>query len=160
MTVGTMAVDFEERVNYARLRQERLAKAKDQLKAYNLGALVCYDFDNIRYITGTHIGEWARNKMQRYAILPRGAEPLLYDPAAPAKRKTAPWIADRVFPAVGSMRGSIPPEVGNVESLAKAIKQVLTEYGVEKEPLGVDITDIPFYQALEKENIEVVDLTE
>lgn len=157
MTGGTMAVDFEERVNYERLRQERLAKAKEQLKAYNLGALLCYDFDNIRYITGTHIGEWARNKMQRYTILPRDAEPLLYDPAAPAKRKTAPWIADRVFPVVGSMRGSIPPEVGSVESLAKSIKKVLNEYGVDKEPLGVDIIDIPFYQALEKENIEVVD---
>ena len=127
MTMGTMSVDFEERVNYDRLRRERLNKAKEQLKSYGLGALLCLDFDNIRYITGTHVGEWARNKMQRYTILPRDAEPLLYDPAAPAKRKTAPWIADRVFPAVGSMRGSIPPEVGNVESLAKSVKKVLTD---------------------------------
>jgi len=157
MTFGTMAVDFEEKVNYDRLRRERLTKAKEQLKSHGLGALLCYDFDNIRYITGTHVGEWARNKMQRYVILPKKAEPLLYDPAALAKRKSAPWIADRVFPAVGSMRGSIPPDVGNIEALAKSIKQVLTEYGVEKEPLGIDITDIPFYQELEKENIQIVD---
>ena len=89
MTFGTMDVDFEERVNYERLRQERLAKVKEQLQAHNLGALMCYDFDNIRYITGTHVGEWARNKMIRYAILPKGAGPLLYDPAASAKRKKA-----------------------------------------------------------------------
>jgi len=157
MTVGTMAVDFEERINYERLRRERLAKAKEQLKAYGLGALLCYDFDNIRYITGTHLGEWARNKMIRYVILPKDADPLLYDPAAPAKRKTAPWIADRVFPAVGSMRGAIPPEVGNVETLAKSVKGVLSEYGVANQPLGVDILDIPFSKALEKERVEVVD---
>ena len=157
MTVGTMAVDFEERVNYERLRQDRLAKAKEQLKVYGLGALLCYDFDNIRYITGTHVGEWARNKMQRFVILPKDADPLLYDPAAPAKRKTAPWIADRVFPAVGSMRGAIPPEVGNIEALAKTVKNILTEYGVANQPLGIDILDVPFYQALEKEKIEVVD---
>jgi Xaa-Pro aminopeptidase len=157
MTIGTMAVDFEERVNYERLRRERLAKAKEQLKAYGLGALLCYDFDNIRYITGTHVGEWARNKMQRYVILPQDADPILYDPAAPAKRKTAPWIADRVFPAVGSMRGAIPPEVGNVEALAKTVKGVLSEYGVANQPLGIDILDVPFLKALEKEKIEVVD---
>jgi len=157
MTVGTMAVDFEERINYERLRQERLAKAKEQLKAYGLGAFLCYDFDNIRYITGTHLGEWARNKMIRYVILPKDADPILYDPAAPAKRKTAPWIADRVFPAVGSMRGAIPPEVGNVETLAKSVKGVLSEYGVANQPLGVDILDVSFSKALEKERIEVVD---
>ena len=88
MTVGTMAVDFEERVNYDRLRRERLTKTKEQLNSHGLGALLCYDFDNIRYITGTHVGEWARNKMQRYVFLPKNAEPLLYDPAAPAKQKS------------------------------------------------------------------------
>ncbi len=157
MTYGTMAVDYEERVNYERLRRERLAKAKEQLRAYSLGALLCYDFDNIRYITGTHVGEWARNKMQRYVILPKDAEPILYDPAAPAKRKIAPWIADRVFPAVGSMRGAIPPEVGSIEALAKSVKKVLSEHGVANQPVGVDITDVPFIRALEKEKIEVVD---
>jgi Xaa-Pro aminopeptidase len=157
MTYGTLGVDFEERVNYERLRLERLAKAKAQLKTHGLGALLCYDFDNIRYITSTHVGEWARNKMQRYVILPDGAKPILYDPAAPAKRKTAPWIADRVFPAVGSMRGAVPPEVGNVEALAKSVKEVLSEYGVANRPVGTDILDIPFIRALEKEKIEVTD---
>ncbi|MFC1938781.1 M24 family metallopeptidase [Chloroflexota bacterium] len=157
MTFGIMSVDFEERINYERLRQERLAKAKEQLQAYGLGSLMCYDFDNIRYITGTHVGEWARNKMICYAILPKDAAPLLYDPAAASKRKTSPWIADSVFPAVGSMRGAIPTEVGNIETLAKSVKKVINEYGVANQPLGIDILDVPLYQALEKEGIEVVD---
>ena len=143
MSYGTMAVDFEERVNYERLRKERLERAKEQVKAYNLGALLCFDFDNIRYITGTHVGEWCRNKMQRYTILPIDAEPFLYDPAAPAKRVSCPWISDRVFPAVGSMRGSIPPEVGMIEKVAKNIKETLTKSNVADKPLGVDVIDIP-----------------
>jgi Xaa-Pro dipeptidase len=109
MKYGTMNVDFEDRVNFERLRNERLAKARASLQASDLGSLLCYDFDNIRYITGTTIGEWARNKMNRYCILPRDGEPLLFDPAAAAKRKSCPWIVDRLFPAVGSMRGAIPP---------------------------------------------------
>ncbi len=157
MRYGTMGVDFEERVSFERLRRERLDKAKAALKASNLGSLVCYDFDNIRYITGTHIGEWCRNKMNRYCILPKGAEPLLFDPATPAKKISCPWIADRVFPAVGSMRGAIPPETGSVDKVAKDIVKWLKEYGVDKKPVGMDIADIPLVRALEKAGLEIVD---
>lgn len=157
MRYGLMGVDFEERINYERLRTERLERAKEKVKEYGFGAILCYDFDNIRYITGTHIGEWARNKMARYTILPANAEPLLFDPATPAKRISSPWIAERVHPSVGSMRGAIPPEYGNVETLAKDIKKILQEYGVEDKPLGIDIMDVPFIRALENEGIQVVD---
>lgn len=119
MRYGIMSVDFEEKVNFDRLRKERLQKAKDALKACGLGSLVCYDFDNIQYITGTTIGEWCRNKMNRYCILPTDWEPLLFDPATPIKKISCPWIADRVFPAFGSMRGAIPPETGSVEKVAE-----------------------------------------
>jgi Xaa-Pro aminopeptidase len=157
MRYGIMGADFEERVNFDRLRKERLAKAKSALDASNLGSLICYDFDNIRYITGTTIGEWARNKMNRYCILPRGAEPLLFDPGAPAKKISCPWIADRTFPAVGSMRGAIPPEVGSVERVAQDILRWLKEYGIEKKPVGMDIADIPLVKALEKLGLEIAD---
>lgn len=157
MRYGTMGVDFEERVNFERLRKERLQKAKEALKVSGLGSLVCYDFDNIRYITGTTVGEWCRNKMNRYCILPKDGDPLLFDPAAPAKKISCPWIADRVFPAVGSMRGSIPAETGSVEKVAQEIIRWLKEYGVEKKPVGMDIADIPLIRALEKKGLEIVD---
>lgn len=152
-----MGVDFEERVSFERLRNQRLQRAKDALKQSTLGSLVCYDFDNIRYITGTHVGEWCRNKMNRYCILPLGGEPLLFDPATPAKKISCPWIADRIFPAVGSMRGAIPPETGSVEKVAQDIFKWLKEYGVEKKPVGMDIADIPLVRALEKKGLEIVD---
>jgi Xaa-Pro dipeptidase len=157
MSFGTMGIDFEERVNYERLRSERLMKAKEQVKNYNLGALLCFDFDNIRYITGTHIGEWARNKMTRHCILPLDYDPILFDPASPAKKKNCPWIADRVFPSVGSMRGTIPPEVGMVKKVAKNIQKTLREHKVHDLPLGVDIIEIPLAEALTNEGIKVVD---
>ena len=157
MRYGTMGVDFEERVNFDRLRRERLEKAKAALEASSLGSLVCYDFDNIRYITGTSVGEWCRNKMNRYCILPKRGEPLLFDPATPAKKIACPWIADRVFPAVGSMRGAIPTETGSVEKVAEDVYKWLKEYGVEKEPVGMDIADIPLVRALEKKGLQIVD---
>ena len=58
---GRMAVDFEERVNFDRLRDYRIGRAKQALKASGLGAILCFDNNNIRYVTGSVIGEWARD---------------------------------------------------------------------------------------------------
>ena len=42
-TYGPMGVDWEERVNYERLRTERLERIKKLLAASDLGALLCFD---------------------------------------------------------------------------------------------------------------------
>ncbi|MEK7371035.1 MAG: aminopeptidase P family protein, partial [candidate division NC10 bacterium] len=73
-TYGTMSVDWEERVNFDRLRRERLARVRGALDRSELGGLLCFDMYNIRYITSTTIGEWARDKLSRFTLLPRGDE--------------------------------------------------------------------------------------
>ena len=72
---ATMAVDWEQRIDYSRLRTERLARAKAKLEESDLGALLLFDPNNIRYVTSTHIGEWARDKNARWTLLPRGDGP-------------------------------------------------------------------------------------
>ncbi|MGH9064546.1 MAG: M24 family metallopeptidase, partial [Acidimicrobiales bacterium] len=52
---GRMAVDFEERVDFRRLHDYRLGRARVALEASDLGALLCFDMNNIRYLTSTHI---------------------------------------------------------------------------------------------------------
>ncbi len=69
-TYGLMTVDWEERLNVERLRTERLARIKKLLEASEIGALLCFDMSNIRYITATHIGTWAMDKLTRFSLLP------------------------------------------------------------------------------------------
>ena len=69
---ATMAVDWEQRIDFARLRKDRLTKAQEALRKSDLGALLLFDPNNIRYVTSTHVGEWARDKNARYVFLPRG----------------------------------------------------------------------------------------
>jgi Xaa-Pro aminopeptidase len=154
---GTMAKDWEAGVNFERLKRERFDRAQAAVKARGLGAVLTFEMDNIRYLTGTHIGEWCRDKMNRYAICPREGGAYLFDPAPPAKRISSPWIADRMEAPISNMLGAIPPELNVQSDFAKQIKRVLTEYGVEKEPIGVDHMEISMLRALEKEGIEVVD---
>lgn len=69
-TFGTMAVDWEERVNFDRLRNDRLTRIKKMLRESELGALLTFDMNNIRYLTATTIGTWAMDKLVRFALLP------------------------------------------------------------------------------------------
>jgi Xaa-Pro aminopeptidase len=156
----SMSVDFERRIDYARLRRERLDRARAALDASDLGALLLFDMNNVRYVTSTHIGEWARDKMARYTLLPRGHDPILWDFGSAAKnhRLYAPWLPESSWRAgVASMRGAMPPETGLNEALARKITRELDERGLAREPLGVDIVDMPTVEAFRAEGLEVKD---
>jgi hypothetical protein len=57
-TFGTTEVDWENRLDMPRLRRERLTRLKAELESSDLGAVLTFDFHNIRYMTATHIGTW------------------------------------------------------------------------------------------------------
>src|ERR1700759_5284917 len=92
---GVMGVDWEERVRHDRLREERLGRIKRLLAESELGALLCFDMSNIRYITATHIGTWAADKLNRFCLLPQGDEPIMWDFGSAARHHHPyqPWLA-------------------------------------------------------------------
>ncbi len=96
-TFGLQAVDWEKRTDFDRLRAERLARAKLKLEESDLGALLCFDMSNVRYITSTHIGTWAIDKLVRFTLLPRGGEPILWDFGSAARHHDlyCPWLEGR-----------------------------------------------------------------
>lgn len=161
MSTGTMAVDCELRLDFPRLRRDRMDKAKQALKKSGLGALVCFDQDNIRYITSADIGPWGRDKMMRYCILPKDEAPILFEIGTRVdfqlRPNGAPWLKGRVKPAVSWGRGAVPKEVGAVEKCVAQIKGALAEYGLEKEPIGFDIIDVLLMKALQKAGIQIED---
>src|SRR6201985_642538 len=100
-TFGANAVDWEERVDLARLRGERLARLRAELEKSELGALLSFDFAKIRYMTATHIGTWAMDKLIRFAVLPRDVEPVEWDSGSPARHHHMynPWLDHTPGPA-------------------------------------------------------------
>ncbi len=159
MTTGTMAVDWEERVDYSAMRDYRLARAKQEMEKAELAALVCFDPSNLRYVTSTYIGTWAMDKMGRYCVLPNGGEPYLYDfgSAAKVKKMYSTWLShDHIKPTTNWMRGAVPPQSGAVEQFAKELKGTLSDHGVTG-PVGFDLMDVPMIKAVEREGIEIAD---
>jgi Xaa-Pro aminopeptidase len=160
MAWGTMAVDWETRVDYDRLRAYRLKRAQEQLEKKKIGSFLCFDWYNIRYITAITLGEWGRDKRNRYCLLPRGQAPTLFEggTSAVARKRYSPWIADHIkHPQCGWTRAE--PEIRQEMSgnMAKTIRDMLADYGLEKEPLGLDLTDVYLIDALRKQGLEVVD---
>jgi len=158
-THGTMAVDWEQRIDFDRLRRERLGRVKNLLEKSDVGALLCFDMNNVRYITATHIGTWAQDKNSRFTLLARNAEPILWDFGSAAKHHQlhCPWLGERSRAGIALLRGAMSPEMGRAEDVAKKIKVELQKLGLEREPLGVDIIEPPILFALQKEGIRIVD---
>ncbi len=157
---ATMAVDWEQRIDFARLRSDRLEKARASLRASDLGAVLVFDQNNIRYVTSTHIGEWARDKSARCVLLPREGEPVLWDFGSAAKhhRLYAPWLPESSWQAgVTSMRGAMPRETGVPDTLAGRIHRELAELGIAGEPLGIDLTDMETLYSLHRQGIATAD---
>src|ERR1700731_1875434 len=142
---GRMYVDFEERLDFGRLRQYRLDRAKAAMENAGLGALLVFDNNNIRYLTGVAIGEWTRDKLCRYALYTRTGELFLWDfgSAAVHHRLYCPWLKpEHCIPSYTTMRGAAPPESGLV---ARAVTG------------GVDFAEIPMLLELQRQGVDVRD---
>jgi Xaa-Pro dipeptidase len=166
-TYGPNAVDWEERVDLDRLRRQRLGRLKETLERSQLGALLSFDFHNIRYMTSTHIGTWAMDKLIRFALLPRGGEPVVWDFGSAARHHQLynPWLEGRTDqPELGraragisTLRGAFHPQAGIAEEVAGKIRRELDAHGLAGEPVGVDVVEMPVLAALQAAGVQVVD---
>ena len=157
---GRMNVDFEERVDFARLRQYRLERAMRAMEQAGLGALLVFDNNNIRYLTGVAIGEWTRDKLCRYALYTRTGELVLWDfgSAAVHHRLYCPWLKpENCIASYTTMRGAAPPASGLTARQVAEIKDRLTQAGVGNEPVGVDFAEVPTFFELQKQQIDIRD---
>jgi len=171
-TFGPNTVDWENRVDMTRLREERLARLNAQLEKSELGALLSFDFANIRYMTSTHIGTWAVDKLIRFALLPRGGKPVVWDFGSAARHHQLynPWLDYTDGPAtpegaaqtgaragISTLRGAFHPDAAIAADVAGKIVTVLREHGLAGEPLGIDVAEMPVLAALTAAGVTVTD---
>ncbi|MEV5010801.1 Xaa-Pro peptidase family protein [Streptomyces sp. NPDC055692] len=176
-TYGTNAVDWETRINFDRLRDERLARLRTQLETSELGAVLAFDFSNIRYMSATHIGTWAMDKLIRFALLVRGAEPIVWDFGSAARHHQLynPWLnhspveADPHAPhhdapapigaraGISTLRGAFHPAAGIADEVARKVHHEMAQRGLADAPIGVDVIELPILMALQKTGLTVVD---
>ena len=157
---GHTPVDFEQRVDFRRLHDYRLARTRAALAQSGLGALLCFDQHNIRYTTSTVIGEWARDKLTRYSLLTGNGDPYIWDFGSAARhhRLHAPWLShDHCRAGLLGLRGATGADVTLFRDAAKEIRAILDAEGVGDMPLGLDVVEPPMLFELQKVGIDVRD---
>src|SRR6476619_2546108 len=157
---GHTQVDFEERVDFRRLHNYRLARVRYALSRAVLGALLSFDQHNIRYTTSTVIGEWARDKLLRYSLLTGNGDPYIWDFGSAARHHKlyAPWLAtDHCRAGLLGLRGATGGDLTLFKEAAKEIKSILDAEGAGDMPLGVDVVEPPMLFALQEQGIEIRD---
>jgi Xaa-Pro aminopeptidase len=106
------------------------------------------------------IGEWARDKMARYALLARGAPPMVWDFGSAARHHQlhAPWLRPEDSRAgMLGLRGSVAPDAGLFDRAAREIKGLLEDAGVAGAPVGIDVVEPPMLFALQRLGLDVRD---
>ena len=157
---GHMGVDYEMRVDFDRLRNYRLSRAREALENSEFGAILLFDFYNIRYVSGTWVGGALGDKMTRYCLLTRGGEPIVWDFGSAARHHKlySPWLEpDNCRAGMLGMRGAVAPKAGLFEIAVKELAGLLRDAGVADQPVGVDIIELPMVFELQKHGIDVRD---
>jgi Xaa-Pro aminopeptidase len=160
-TYGTDGVDFQERVNFPRMRDYRLGRLRRAMERYDLAALLLNLGDNIRYANGTWDYAWKGNNTSRYLLVFQNEDPYLFDTVGMDSHVTqlyCPWIKwERLGPAITYRYAA-----GGFDDLCKRywdqIKQVCKENGLDvtKDKLGVDSLDIAAYDIGKEMGIRIV----
>jgi Xaa-Pro dipeptidase len=159
-TPGHSGVDFETRVDFDRLRSYRIERAREALNKSEFGALLLFDFYNIRYVSGTWVGGALGDKMTRYCLLTRDHEPIVWDFGSAARHHQlfAPWLEPQNCRAgMLGLRGAIAPRAGLFASAVKEIVSILADHQVLGQPVGVDIVELPFLFELQNAGVDVRD---
>jgi Xaa-Pro aminopeptidase len=149
--------DWQYRVDFDRLRKERLQRARDAMQEADLGALVLYAGANVRYVTGSYQGNWKYNIDIRYCVLPADGEPILFETAGSdlqCAKIDLPWMEGRIQPAITWKwaEGAVPYMSGR---MADSVVDVLKEHGVQNERIGIDNVDMAALQAFEERGIKL-----
>ena len=160
MSFGSNGTDREERINYARMREYRLARAREQMEKFGIGALVTWEAWNIRYISGAYVTIPTRWIEGQYAVLPRNGEPVVF--AFPsfspyAVRAKMPWLNDKIFAPAGHVK--LARKVEDLDPIVDQIAKVLADHGLTGETLGLDGTqsEIMLQEAFKKRGITTMD---
>lgn len=151
--------DWQYRVDFDRLRRERLQRTREQMEVFDLGALVLFAGANIRYVTGSYQGNWKYNINIRYVVLPRGGEPVFFETAGSDLHCAVidlPWIPpENIRPAITWQwaEGAVPHMA---RKMVEGVVGVLKANKVDKEKIGIDNLDMPSLQALKDAGLNIV----
>ncbi len=135
VSFGPMMVDWETRIDFEKMRAERMQKAREAMEKHNLDYLMLFRVENARYVTGIKRLYWPTIRLGGgpVVVLPREGLPAIWITDPDFCSKTLSWYPRERFHEPHEMEMEV-----EVESY---INDVVAIFGksVEKARIGVDI---------------------
>jgi Xaa-Pro aminopeptidase len=159
-TRGTMAVDWEERIDVQRLRRERKERALDRLQDSELGSVLLINDPNVRYVTG--LAMTGGSGADHYTLLTENGDVVHWDTADHASNQqfNCPWLEDIRYACPGL--GNVPRASGRdsardwlKDKMAETVYRAMEEYGVASEPMGIDVPNGTLVEKFEDRGVDV-----
>ncbi|MDG5776384.1 M24 family metallopeptidase [Haloarculaceae archaeon H-GB2-1] len=159
-TRGTMAVDWEERIDVQRLRRERKDRALERMREAGLGSMLLLSDPNVRYVTG--LAMTGGSGADHYTLLTEEGEVVHWDTAdhASNQRYNCPWLTDIRYACPGL--GNVPRASGSasarrflLETMADTVHDALDDHGLANEPMGIDVGHAGLHDAFTDRGVDV-----
>ncbi|WP_435157170.1 M24 family metallopeptidase [Haladaptatus sp. DFWS20] len=159
-TRGTMGVDWEERIDMQRMREERKERALSRMREAGLGSMLLINDPNVRYVTG--LAMTGGSGADHYTLLTENGDIVHWDTAdhASNQRFNCPWLDDIRYACPGL--GNVPRASGRdsardwlKDKMAGLVYEAMEEYGVAKEPMGIDIGNGALISKFEDRGVDV-----
>lgn len=149
--LGQETVDFDERVDVARLKKERLARLQGEMAKADLGGILIFDPVNIRYATGhRQPGVFGMRSFLQYAIVPQEGDPWFSD-----------YADDGCFNLEKGILFDFFPTGQHAEEAARhwgdRIASKLKEMGILGQRLGFDRLEFNGMESLRSHEIPLAD---
>lgn len=149
--------DYEARVNFDRMREERLAKVQAAIAKHGLDGMLLFKPENARYTVGAqgmHVAWW----ICEYAVVPQSGKPTFYPAGGDLPRNMAycPYLEGHLKPSrnleeIGSAR------MATAEIQIQEMIEEIKKAGFSGGKIGVDMMNYPIKEALKKLNVHDVD---
>ncbi|WP_227356860.1 M24 family metallopeptidase [Haladaptatus salinisoli] len=159
-TRGTMSVDWEERIDMQRMREERKERALTRMREADLGSMLLINDPNVRYVTG--LAMTGGSGADHYTLLTEDGDVVHWDTAdhASNQRFNCPWLDDIRYACPGL--GNVPRASGRDSArdwlkgkMADLVHEAMEEYGVAKEPMGIDVGNGALVSKFEDRGVDV-----
>lgn len=146
---GQFGADWEERIDFQKLRKDRLARLREKMKEHQVDALITFRPENIRYATAYRALQWTTGMSvtRNATIISREEGPVLYVASGDWARSVAtmPWLKKENIRPLPVLED---PEV--FKTTVSEFKQDLTSLGVTSGRIGIDATRFGLIQQLQR----------
>jgi Xaa-Pro dipeptidase len=153
---GPFAVDWEDRYDFARLREDRVSKTQSALAESDADLLLVWKDENVRYLTGLRAQLIAgKTTSLNGAMLGRAGSPILLGSGGEIDKARfgMSWIGEAHAVPIMEQRELVDGFVTDI------LTPLLREHGAESGRLAVDQANISFVKSLQTHlpDLELVD---